>query len=644
MANFSLVVNSRFRPFSYAEMLAPVHASTEAHQKLENRIEEASDAATAIGALIDKDKDPIAYERYREFMSQLNAEASELSMRGLKMGDSQTVRDLRKYYNSSIMPIGNLYAKREQEIQRQRLMEEQNPTIIRSRNASSISLDELLQNPDAINELRSYNGSLLTKEVSDQLQGLVKQMHNNPEYRKKFPYLYEVVTQYGYTAKDIQTAINAIMEGKDAASSGAKEELVKIVNNVVDASGIKDWANAEDIQRAYRYASMGLWGGAGQTAIGHVKDEFGMGTALEAMRHRNRLREIGAQAAAARAAQASQAPQYPRGVMPNLGNVIGRGEDNPLRKFTTTHANGRTTMSVSKIAKYFGVSENVVRKQFFYSNGKMKDSRTLFDIILKYKSQPRAVPTGGQWNAGHIVGPGASIVEIPQVRGTKPIIRYNTRDSYLRQDIVNKINEFGDAFAAANISLQQSRNQNGNMFAGYNNALTDYFNGAGSQINAYTTHIWPSLGKEAMQRLIGRAADNLWEANGINVTNHGKTVTAKKGDRTTISSNDLVTQIETLLYAPNVARLTVMDQDGKVRYVYANTSDLMQANYGDYSRAIRNSIIDNTPTSIMSANYYVPYATNQQAGAINVSTGENGNFYSGNRYQGIPGAPYLLNE
>lgn len=626
MANFSLVVNSRFRPFSYAEMLAPVHASTEAHQKLENRIEEASDAATAIGALIDKDKDPIAYERYREFMSQLNAEASELSMRGLKMGDSQTVRDLRKYYNNSIMPIGNLYAKREQEIQRQRLMEEQNPTIIRSRNASSISLDELLQNPDAINELRAYNGSLLTKEVSDQLQGLVKQMHNNPEYRKKFPYLYEVVTQYGYTAKDIQTAINAIMEGKDAASSGAKEELVKIVNNVVDASGIKDWANAEDIQRAYRYASMGLWGGAGQTAIGHVKDEFGMGTALEAMRHRNRLREIGAQAAAARAAQT---PQYPRGVMPNLGNIVGRGENNPLRKYTTTHSNGRTTISISKIAKELHLPESVVRTQVFGKNGIKLTPVQLRDLIVKYNTRDNPL-----YNIAFSASETHGLISRPTSNRNITIPKRQFIDKNAAAALVNA---FSEAFNSQGISLKVSN-------VTTNNQLTDFFNGAGAQMNAYTTHIWPSLGKEATQTLIGRAGANLWEANGINVTNRGKTVTAKKGDRTTISNDDLVTQIETLLYAPNISRLTVMDKDGKVRYVYANTNDLMQGNYEGYSRALRNSIIDNTPTSIMSANYYVPYAANQQAGAINISTGENGNFYSGNRYQGIPGALSTLNE
>ena len=35
MANYSLVLDTKFKPFSYAEMLAPVAAATQAHQALE---------------------------------------------------------------------------------------------------------------------------------------------------------------------------------------------------------------------------------------------------------------------------------------------------------------------------------------------------------------------------------------------------------------------------------------------------------------------------------------------------------------------------------------------------------------------------------------------------------------------------------
>lgn len=296
------------------------------------------------------------------------------------------------------------------------------------------------------------------------------------------------------------------------------------------------------------------------------------------------LAQIGARAAAARAAQT---PQYPRGVMPNLGNIIGRGEDNPLRKYTTTYNNGRTTISISKIAKELHLPESVVRTQVFGKNGIKLTPVQLRDLIVEYNTRDNPLY--------NITYPAS------EPYGLTLRLRNSRNTTIPQRQFIDKnaaavlVNAFSEAFNGQGILLKVSN-------VTTNNQLTDFFNGAGAQINAYTTHIWPSLGNDAMRQLIGRASDNLWEANGINVTNHGKTVTAKKGNKTTISSDDLVTQIETLLYAPNISRLTVMDEDGKVRYVYANTNDLMQGGYGDYRDYLGNYRNDGDSTLNVSSN------------------------------------------
>ena len=40
MANYSLVINSKFRPFSYQELATPVMQMTQAHQQLEEQYAE----------------------------------------------------------------------------------------------------------------------------------------------------------------------------------------------------------------------------------------------------------------------------------------------------------------------------------------------------------------------------------------------------------------------------------------------------------------------------------------------------------------------------------------------------------------------------------------------------------------------------
>ena len=43
MANYSLVINSQFKPFSYSEMLAPVMQSTQAQQAVEDAVSKAKE-------------------------------------------------------------------------------------------------------------------------------------------------------------------------------------------------------------------------------------------------------------------------------------------------------------------------------------------------------------------------------------------------------------------------------------------------------------------------------------------------------------------------------------------------------------------------------------------------------------------------
>ena len=63
MANYSIVINSRFKPFSYAEMLAPVQQSTEAHQQAEVAYANLATQAELVAGKAQEQTDPIAYAR-----------------------------------------------------------------------------------------------------------------------------------------------------------------------------------------------------------------------------------------------------------------------------------------------------------------------------------------------------------------------------------------------------------------------------------------------------------------------------------------------------------------------------------------------------------------------------------------------------
>ena len=72
MPNYGLVINSKFKPFSYQEMLAPVNASTVAHQALENAYNELEVKAGMLDNILKQsalayNEDNALYQQYTQY-------------------------------------------------------------------------------------------------------------------------------------------------------------------------------------------------------------------------------------------------------------------------------------------------------------------------------------------------------------------------------------------------------------------------------------------------------------------------------------------------------------------------------------------------------------------------------------------------
>jgi hypothetical protein len=79
--------------------------------------------------------------------------------------------------------------------------------------------------------------------------------------------------------------------------------LTAIVNETLDASGVKKWGDAKAVETALSYINMGLWQAMGKEAAQQIEN-FG---AREALKHKHRLGEIAAQEAAQKRAAAAAA-------------------------------------------------------------------------------------------------------------------------------------------------------------------------------------------------------------------------------------------------------------------------------------------------------------------------------------------------
>lgn len=257
MGNYSLVIDSRFKPFSYQEMLAPALMATQAHQELENQYSELATKANIWDEMANKHTDPYAYKMYKTYANDLKNQADQLARAGLNATSRRDMLNMRERYSKEITPIEQAYAARQKQAEQQQQALLQDPTLMLSRRAATTSLDDYIRNPQLAYD--TYSGKLITAQAAQAASALAKEMQEKPRKWRSIlnDSYYEALMQKGFSS---QAVLQAIQDNPNAAP-----ELLKIVEDAVSSSGIKDWNNPMILKRAYDYAKQGLWSAVGET-------------------------------------------------------------------------------------------------------------------------------------------------------------------------------------------------------------------------------------------------------------------------------------------------------------------------------------------------------------------------------------------
>lgn len=257
MANYSLVVDSRFTPFTYQEMLQPIMAAQTAHQDIEEQYADLATKANIWEGMANEQTDPYAYRMYKTYSNDLEEQANQLAREGLTPASRQNMLKMKKRYSSDIVPIEQAYKRRQELIDEQRKLSSQDSTLMFNRNAAMLSLDDLIKNPQLT--YQSYSGALLSKQVGTAAQNLAKEMRENPRKWRGIlgNQYFETIMQKGYRPEDI---IQVLQNDPNASSI-----LKGIVEDAVGSSNIASWGDTNTLNRAYEYARQGLWNAVGET-------------------------------------------------------------------------------------------------------------------------------------------------------------------------------------------------------------------------------------------------------------------------------------------------------------------------------------------------------------------------------------------
>lgn len=264
MANYQFISNAKFRPFSYQEMIQPLQAYTNEYNVIEEGIGELGAQADMFSQLANEQTDPKAYAMYKQYSDDLTRQAESLAKQGLTPASRQGLIDMKRRYSSDIVPIQTAFNRRQQLVDEQRKALQQDSTLLFDRPASTLSLDELMENP-ALSP-QSYSGAIIAKQVGTAAQNLARDMKSNP--RKWNSILqgqyFETMMQKGYTPEQVLLAA--------ANDPKAPKELRNIVEDAVGSSGIASWGDETALNRAYEYARQGLWSAIGDTQYQQLQD------------------------------------------------------------------------------------------------------------------------------------------------------------------------------------------------------------------------------------------------------------------------------------------------------------------------------------------------------------------------------------
>lgn len=251
-----LKLDTKFNPFTYDEMVKPLLYYKEAYKEAEDAYSNLAEQTESFRNIANREKSPEAFEMFQRYSGELSNAMEDFS-KGMNIRNSRALLGLKKRYAQDIKPIENAYKRRTALAEEQRKTELTNPTMLWEKRASDMSLDDFIDNPDA-DYGKGISGALLTSQVSAAASALAKELRDDP---KKMIGLvggdyYEYVKKRGFSSEAILEAINN--------NENASPILTQLVENAINSSGIKSWANPEVLAQAYDYAKQGLWSAVGQ--------------------------------------------------------------------------------------------------------------------------------------------------------------------------------------------------------------------------------------------------------------------------------------------------------------------------------------------------------------------------------------------
>lgn len=271
-----ITITSRFKPLTYDEITKPLIEQTQAQHELEDAYMAAQDQAAQIMVQANQQTDPQSYTRLRNYAEAIQQQADVLMQQGLNRNSRQSLLNLHRRYGQEIMPIQLAAERRNQLVEEQRKMQLQHPDMLFERDASTLSLDDLVRNPQ-MNYGQTIVGSDISKRATALATAFSKGRQSIKLGQNLDKYTQTILSQSGLTADEIQAALNGNADEADKV-------LEKALAGLYSSTGVDNWGSQSAKDAVRSYIQEGAMQGIGQYDIKTQRDENAMRQEREAER------------------------------------------------------------------------------------------------------------------------------------------------------------------------------------------------------------------------------------------------------------------------------------------------------------------------------------------------------------------------
>lgn len=252
----NIVVNSRFNPFTYEQLIKPLEDYTKAYNEVEEQYADLSKQTETFRDIATQENSPKSYAMFSKYAKDLETVTDDFS-RGMTMANRRQLLGLKRRYAKEITPIARADAARQEAIKYRRDVKARDDSAIFK--VDNFSLDDFLHGGTVSEDYVS--GKNILARTSAKAEALGKSLFSDPEFKTILGgQKYQISQQNGLTPEMFYAVVNDQLDNPNI--SKALRTKLQGFRQIMDdeLANVADWGDAAR-QQVLSSVTTGMYAG-----------------------------------------------------------------------------------------------------------------------------------------------------------------------------------------------------------------------------------------------------------------------------------------------------------------------------------------------------------------------------------------------